>query len=137
MKIKLLLTTLLSLLLLGAAVAQNSSQVLVLEQSSFKPVQTDALTGVNIDPIAKDSSRRPCARIKIHVNRMTKADINEIEVRLRSNNELMKCKTADYDNGLIIEMTAKEQTRFYTSWTISTAAAPRCASTKPATICAY
>ena len=113
MKIKLLLTTLLSLLLLGAAVAQNSSQVLVLEQSSFKPVQTDALTGVNIDPIAKDSSRRPCARIKLHVNRMTKADIDDLEVRLHSNNELMRCKTADYDNGLIIEMTAKPQTRFY------------------------
>ena len=113
MKIKLLITTLLLLLVLGTAEAQKSSQVLVLEQSSFTAVQTDALTGVNIDPIAKDSSRRPCARIKLHVNRMTKADIDDLEVRLHSNNELMRCKTADYDNGLIIEMTAKPQTRFY------------------------
>ena len=112
MKIR-LLTTLLSLFVFSVAVAQTGSQVLVLEQSSFKAVQTDALTGVNIDPIATDSSRRPCARIKMHINRMTKEEINNLEVRLHSNNELMKCKTADYDNGLIIEMTAKPQTRFY------------------------
>ena len=57
MKIR-LLTTLLSLFVFSVAVAQTGSQVLVLEQSSFKAVQTDALTGVNIDPIATDSSRR-------------------------------------------------------------------------------
>ena len=76
-------------------------------------MQTDALTGVNIDPIGLDYSKRPCARLKVKINRMTKAEIDGIEVKPITNNAVMKCKTAEYDNGLIIEMTAKPQTRFY------------------------
>lgn len=44
---------------------------------------------------------------------MTKEDINALQVKIITNNQLTKCKTAEYDNGLIIEMTAKPQTRFY------------------------
>ena len=44
---------------------------------------------------------------------MTREDINQIELRIVTNNEQIKCKTADYDNGLIIELTAKPDTRFY------------------------
>lgn len=107
-----LLTLLIAVFISFAAVAQSEKSI-VIEQSSFRAVQSDALTGVNIDPIGEDSSRRPCARIKVRINRMTKEDINAIEVRIATNNELRKCKTAEYDNGLIIEMTAKPSTRFY------------------------
>ena len=105
-------TLLIAVFISFAAVAQSEKSI-VIEQSSFRAVQSDALTGVNIDPIGEDSSRRPCARIKVRINRMTKEDINAIEVRIATNNELRKCKTAEYDNGLIIEMTAKPNSRFY------------------------
>ena len=95
------------------AVSAQSENSIIIDQSSFRAVQTDALTGVAIDPISVDSSRRPCARIKVRLNRMTREEINEIEVKIVTNNELRKCRTVDYDNGLIIEMTAKPETRFY------------------------
>lgn len=95
------------------SVSAQDRQSLVIDQQSFKPVHTDALTGVAIDKIPLDSSRRPCARIKVHVNRMTKEEIDQIELRIITNNEKIKCKTADYDNGLILELTAKPETRFY------------------------
>ena len=88
-------------------------QTIIIEQKSFRAVQTDALTGVNIDPIGLDYSKRPCARLKVKINRMTKEQIDGIEVKPITNNAVMKCKTAEYDNGLIIELTAKSQTRFY------------------------
>lgn len=94
-------------------VSAQSEKSIIIEQSSFRPIHSDALTGVNIDPIDVDSSRRPCARIKVRLNRMTREEINEIEVKIVTNNELRKCRTADYENGLIIEMTAKPETRFY------------------------
>lgn len=103
---------LVTLLFAFAATAQQEHSI-VIDGKSFRPIKTDALTGVNIDPIQRDSSRRPCARIKVRVNRMSKEDINGIEVKIITNNELTKCKTADYDNGLIIEMTAKPESRFY------------------------
>ena len=94
------------------AVAQSENSIII-DQNSFRPLQSDALTGVNIDPIGVDSSRRPCARIKVKINRMSREDINKLEVKIHSNNQLTKCKTADYENGLILEMTAKPATRFY------------------------
>ena len=33
---------------------------IVIDQSSFRPEQLDALTGANIDPIGDDLSRKPC-----------------------------------------------------------------------------
>ena len=87
---------------------------IVLDTKSFRAVQTDALTGVNIDPIGLDHSRQACARIKIKFDRMNKAQIDALEVKMRSNTDLTKQKVADYyDNVLILEMTAKPNTRFY------------------------
>ena len=94
------------------AVAQSEHSIII-DQNSFRLVQTDPLTKVNIDPIAIDSSRRPCARIKMKINRMSREEINGLEVKIHTNNELTKCKTAEYDNGLILELTAKSATRFY------------------------
>ena len=94
------------------AVAQSENSIII-DQKSFRPVHTDALTGANIDPISVDSSRNPCARIKVKINRMTREDIDKIDVKIITNNQLTKCKTADYENGLILEMTAKSTTRFY------------------------
>ena len=94
------------------AVAQSENSIII-DQKSFRPVHTDALTGANIDPISVDSSRNHCARIKVKINRMTREDIDKIDVKIITNNQLTKCKTADYENGLILEMTAKSTTRFY------------------------
>lgn len=91
----------------------QAEKSIVIDQNSFRPVQTDALTGVGVDEIVVDSSRRPCARIKVKINRMTRAEIDQIEVKIATNNQLTKCRTADYETGLILEMTAKPQSRFY------------------------
>ena len=107
------LFTILISIFITFSVAAQAEKSIVIEQKSFRAVQTDALTGVNIDPIGLDYSKRPCARLKVKINRMTKAEIDGIEVKPITNNAVMKCKTAEYDNGLIIEMTAKPQTRFY------------------------
>ena len=101
-----------SLLTFAVATAQEQHSIII-DPASFRPINSNAITGVNIDPIGLDSSRRPCARIKVKINRMSREDIDKLDVKIRSNNELTKCKTAEYDNGLIIEMTAKLQSRFY------------------------
>ena len=101
------------LLLALVTTAQSVTKSIIIDPQSFKAVQTDALTGVNIDPIALDYSKRECARLKIKVNRMTKEEIDGLQVKPVTNNAVMKCKTAEYDNGLIVELTAKPQTRFY------------------------
>lgn len=59
----------------------SSAQIehsIILEQSSFRKVNTDALTGVNIDPIRKDSSRNPCARLKIRFANMSRAEVSTL-----------------------------------------------------------
>ena len=82
--------------------------------SSLRPVQTDALTGVNIDPIQTDMSDRPCARIKMRVNRMTKAEIGQLEIKIIGGNaQVVRQMVADDGNGLIFEVTARENLRFY------------------------
>ena len=103
----------LTLLFVAFAANAQSENSIIIDQNSFRPLQSDALTGVNIDPIGVDSSRRPCARIKMKINRMSREDINKLDVKIVTNNQLTKCKTADYENGLILEMTAKPATRFY------------------------
>ena len=96
--------------------AQTQEHSIEIDASSFAPVQTDAISGVAIDKIGKDHSQRECARIKMRINRMTAAEIGEISVRPRGGNvEIMKCVVAGEGNGLIIELTAKEPTRFYLS----------------------
>ena len=110
---KIAFTLLFAMLSLGAT-AQSAKNVLEIDQASFRPVQTGALAGVGIDKIAPDRSKRPCARIKLHVNRMTREEIDELVVRpIGGMVELTKKTTAVEGNGLIFELTAKEQVRFY------------------------
>ncbi|MBE6188683.1 MAG: PEGA domain-containing protein [Rikenellaceae bacterium] len=108
---------LLAILILLFATLTATAQIensIVLDRSTFRAVQSDELTGVNIDPIGLDHSRQACARIKIKFDRMNKAQIDALEVKMRSNTDLTKQKVADYyDNVLILEMTAKPNTRFY------------------------
>ena len=92
----------------------QSRQLIEIDANSFTPVQTDAITGVNLDKIGLDPSRRPCARIKMHVNRMTKEEIAGLSVRPVGGNVVVtKQQITTEGNGLIIEMTAKAPARFY------------------------
>ena len=103
-----------SLFIWLGALAQESKQLININPESFRPVQTDVLTGVNIDPIAKDRSQRECARIKLHVNRMTREEIDQLQVVIAGGNVALTKKVTSFEgNGLIIEMTAKPQTRFH------------------------
>ena len=106
----------LSFLFLVASItmyAQGGS-TLVLDESSFAPVNQNAITGLNIDPISKDRSNRECARVKIHVTRMTAEDIAGISVRTVGGNILvMRKEIAAGGNGIIVEMTARPGVRFY------------------------
>ena len=87
---------------------------IILDQSSFRKVNTDALTGVNVDPIRKDSSRNACARVKIKFANMSRAEIDALSIKFRSNTDLARQEVAQYfDNVLILEITAKPNTRFY------------------------
>lgn len=100
-------------LMSNLAVAQNAKNLLEVDLSSFRPVQTGVLEGVNIDAIGKDRSQRPCARIKLHINRMTPQEIDQIQVLpIGGNIVVMKRELAYEGNGLIIELTAKQPTRF-------------------------
>ena len=86
---------------------------IIIDANSFREIKSSTISTIPIDPIGVDMSRRPCARIKVKIHRMTKTMIDGIEPKIHSNNELTKCKTADYDNGLILERTAKPESRFY------------------------
>ena len=95
-------------------VVAQQTRSLEIDESSFAPIHTDALTGVAIDKIEPDFSRRPCARIKLHINRMSREDINGISVKVIGGNVVvMKRLVAAEGTGLIIELTAKPETRFY------------------------
>ena len=110
---KRLFAIIVTLLAIFTATAQEEHSI-VLDQSSFRAVQKDALTGANIDPIAKDTSRNPCARVKIRFANMTRADVDALDVKFQSNTDLARQEVAQYfDNVLIIEMTARPNTRFY------------------------
>ena len=92
----------------------QSTKLLEIDASSFAPVQTDVLSGVAIDKIGMDPSRRPCARIKMHVNRMSKDEIEGLSVKTVGGSVVVtKRVVASEGNGLIIELTAKAPTRFY------------------------
>ena len=92
----------------------QSTKLLEIDASSFAPVQTDVLSGVAIDKIGLDQSRRPCARIKMHVNRMSKEEIDGLSVKTVGGSVVVtKRVVASQGNGLIIELTAKAPTRFY------------------------
>ena len=92
----------------------QARQLLEIDANSFAPVQTDVISGVNIDKIGADPSQRPCARIKMHINRMTKEDIAGLSVRPVGGSVVVtKQVVATEGNGLIVEMTAKAPVRFY------------------------
>ena len=110
---KRLLTLFVVLLAFLAATAQVEHSI-ILDQSTFRPVQDDPLSGVNIDPIAKDASRNACARVKIKFANMNRAEVDALAVKFLSNTDLVRQYVAEYfDNVLILEMTAKPNTRFY------------------------
>ena len=92
----------------------QSSKLLEIDAASFELVQTDPLSGVPIDKIGLDRSKRPCARIKMHINRMTREEIEGISVYpVGGSVVITKRIVAAQGNGLIIELTAKQPTRFY------------------------
>ena len=110
---KRLFTILTAILTILTATAQVEHSI-ILDQNSFRAVQSDALTGVNIDKIADDTSRKPCARVKIKFANMSRSEVDALDVKFQSNTDLAKRKVAEYyDNVLILEITAKPNTRFY------------------------
>ena len=50
------LFTLLALVLSACVAFAQAEKSIIIDASKFRPVQTDALTGVNIDPIGVDYS---------------------------------------------------------------------------------
>ena len=69
------------------ATAQIKNSI-VLDRSTFRAVQKDALTGVNVDPIGVDHSRQACSRIKIKFDRMNRAHVDALTVKVVSNTDL-------------------------------------------------
>ena len=84
-----------------------------IDAQSLAPVQQGALIRVAIDKIQPDPSKRPCARIKMHINRMKREEIAELKVITTGGIAVTKREVASEGNGLIIELTAKPETRFY------------------------
>ena len=104
-----ILTLLISLLSFVAVSAQTQQHSIIIDEASFAPE-----SGLAIDKIGKDTSKRPCARIKMRINRMTSAEIDQIKVMpVGGNVVVMKQVLSIEGNGLIIELTAKQPTRFY------------------------
>lgn len=110
---KKIITILLTTFLCATATAQIENSI-VLDRSTLRAVQTDDLTGVNIDPIGVDLSRRPCARLKIFFHRMTREQMALLEPVYPSGTiDCTKCKVAEGNSVLILEFTAKPRVKFY------------------------
>ena len=110
---KKIITILLTTFLCATATAQIENSI-VLDRSTFRAVQMDALTGVNIDPIGVDRSRRACARLKIFFHRMTREQMELLEPVFPSGTiDYTKCKVAEGNTVLILEFTAKPRVKFY------------------------
>ena len=110
------LLAVLTALLFGISAYSQTSQSysIVIDETSISPVNLDPVTGLAIDKIGLDRSNRPCARIKLHINRMTKEEINRLEVRVINGNvQLVKAPVAIGGDGLIIEMTARPGVMFF------------------------
>ena len=87
---------------------------IILDKSTFHKVQTDPLSRLNIDPIAKDASRNACARLKIKFKDMSRAEVDALSVKFKSNTDIARQEVAEYfDDVLILEITARPATRFY------------------------
>ena len=108
------LLSLLSLLAVALTATAQIEHSIVLDSNTFRVVQTDDLTGVSVDPIGMDSSRQPCARVKIFFHRMTSEQIAELEPNFPSGTiDCTKCKVADGNTVLVLEFTAKPRSKFY------------------------
>lgn len=110
------LVAVLTALLFGISAYSQTSQSysIVIDETSISPVNLDPVTGLAIDKIGLDRSNRPCARIKLHINRMTKEEISRLEVKVINGNvQLVKAPVAIGGDGLIIEMTARPGVRFF------------------------
>ena len=71
-------------------------------------------SGLAIDKIGQDPSKRDCARIKMHINRMTSTEIDQLKVvTIGGIVKVTKQYVSLEGNGLIVELTAKPSTRFY------------------------
>lgn len=100
--------------ILSFAAYGQSAKLLHIDASSLSPVQTDAISGVAITKINPDPSKRPCARIKMRINRLTPEEIEGVSVRPVGGSVVLTRRIVAIEgNGLIIELTAKEQTRLY------------------------
>ena len=100
--------TLLFVLLSIIAVEAQEHNILIYE-SSFMPE-----SGLAIDKIGQDPSKRDCARIKMHINRMTSTEIDQLKVvTIGGTVKVTKQYVSLEGNGLIVELTAKPSTRFY------------------------
>ena len=104
-----ILTLLISLLSFVTVSAQTQQHSIIIDEASFAPE-----SGLAIDKIGKDPSQRPCARIKMRINRMTSAEIDQLKVvTIGGIVKVTKQYVSIEGNGLIIELTAKQPTRFY------------------------
>ena len=100
--------------LLPMFVVAQQERSFEIDASSFEPEQKGVLEGVAIDKIAPDYSNRPCARIKLYINRMSREDISQVSVKTVGGNVvIMKSEVATEGNGLIIELTARPNVRLY------------------------
>ena len=86
---------------------------IILDQGSVRKMTNSGLDNANIDPIRKDSSRNACARVKIRFANMSRAEVDALVLQFRSNTDLVRQEIGYYDNILILEMTARPNTRFY------------------------
>ena len=82
---------------------------IVIDPTSFRQIRPTP----NAARINYDASLRPCARIKMKVDCMSREEIEELKIKTLSNTQVTKFKCFDTGDGLIIELTAKPHTRFY------------------------
>ena len=107
MSMKKVLTLLIALMSFAAVEAQEHS--ILIYESSFMPE-----SGLAIDKIGQDPSKRDCARIKMHINRMTSTEIDQLKVvTIGGTVKVTKQYVSLEGDGLIIELTAKPSSRFF------------------------
>ncbi|MBQ7311324.1 MAG: SEL1-like repeat protein [Alistipes sp.] len=110
---KRLFAILMTLFVCATTTAQITNSIFI-DPDSFRPAQDGLLSGLAIDPIRQDRSRRACVRQKIFFHRMTREEMAQLEPIFPSGTiDCIKCKVADYNSVLILEFTAKPNVRFY------------------------
>ena len=109
---KRLLTLFVAIFTILTASAQEEYPI-ILDHTSIRKMVNQGTDNANIDPIRKDSSRNKCARIKIRFAHMNRAEVDALKIEFRSNTDLVRQEILFYDNVLILEMTARPNTRFY------------------------